>query len=709
MKGFALVSAVLASVTFQAGAVQHVKAEAHRESPVAQVVALLSELKTRIDADEKTEQQSYDKYACWCEAALERKASDISRAKEQLGSLEALLAKLKGEIASHAADVDNINKAITANVASQREATEVREQETDEYNSEKIELEQSIGALSAAMQVLSGAGSGKKGMLENLQEAQVLGVVAGLHGVLRHAAASRVASVADLAVVKRFVERPADFVGGERATVSAVQVVQNPFGDYAPQSTQIQGILRGMHEAFTAELKKNSAEEAEQQRAFEALLRTKRAEQDTLQASLERHELDRAEKTKEAAESRVLFDDTEAQLAADEAFFEETKAACKGKASDWSTRTRLRTEEMQGIGQAIQILSSSSSVETFNNASGTLAFFQFDALAKRGDSRLTALRKVQALTVTYGSASLRKVAGQIRAGGHFDKVIASIDTMIERLRREEQDDIEHRDRCQLQQNKNTNDLSDLSHGISRSQSALEDMGKKKTSLETQINGFEVAISETSASLKELLRLRNEEHSEFIRALRDDTDAIGLLERAITALTKFYSKNDIPLRLVQRVSPEYSFDKDKAPETSWTKADYGGRSSESSGIVAILEMLKEDFQKEVKTSRAHDSAAEKGYEEQRLALAATKKTQDTTLLATRAELADLTRSMSGTDEAKSQLEADKSDEGKMQAALNQDCAWVSTHFTSRREKRKREMEGLSDAKGYLAGVEDGTEV
>merc|ERR1712217_129753 len=132
-------------------------------------------------------------------------------------------------------------------------------------------------------------------------------------------------------------------------TMSAAQVAQNPFGDYAPQSTQIQGILKGMYDSFTADLEKANAEEAEEQKAFEQLMATKKTELATLQATLERHTLDKAEKTKQEAQSQQARDDEEAQLEADEKFFADTKAACKTKAGEWNERSRLRTEELQSM------------------------------------------------------------------------------------------------------------------------------------------------------------------------------------------------------------------------------------------------------------------------------------------------------------------------------------------------------------------------
>merc|ERR1719265_2313412 len=138
----------------------------------------------------------------------------------------------------------------------------------------------------------------------------------------------------DLEVVKQFVEKPEDFVGGRAEGLSAAQIANNPFGDYAPQSTQIQGILKGMYDAFTADLEKDNAEEADKQKAFEELMATKKQEQETLEATLEKQEHDSANKTKELSDSKITRDDTEKQLKADEVFFEDTKSGCKAKAGE---------------------------------------------------------------------------------------------------------------------------------------------------------------------------------------------------------------------------------------------------------------------------------------------------------------------------------------------------------------------------------------
>merc|ERR1719428_2319571 len=101
-----------------------------------------------------------------------------------------------------------------------------------------------------------------------------------------------------------------------------------------------------MYDSFAADLEKANAEEDERQKAFEELMATKKQEQETLEATLEKQEHDSAKKTKELSDSKINRDDTEAQLKADEVFFEDTKSGCKSKAGEWAERSRLRTEEL---------------------------------------------------------------------------------------------------------------------------------------------------------------------------------------------------------------------------------------------------------------------------------------------------------------------------------------------------------------------------
>merc|ERR1719265_1833300 len=530
-----------------------------------------------------------------------------------------------------------------------------------------------------------------------------MSVAAQVRSVFRSKAMPHAVSDKDLALVKDWAEQPEEFLKAHPTGMSAAQVGQNPFGDYAPQSTQIQGILQGMYDAFTADLEKDNAAEAESEKSFRELIATKKSEQKTLQATLLKQETDQAEKTKKLKESQILKDDTQDQLDADEAFFANSKEACQTKATEWATRTRLRTEEINGMITAIKILNSDEAKKTFKSSTTTL--LQLKSVNKHTSDiakQNKAYDELKNIATHYKSLGLAKIAAAVQMGGHFDKVITMIDDMMALLRKEEASDIVHRDLCENSQNANANELADIASQIAKTKAMLKRMGNTKKELQNEISDLEKDIAGTEKSMADILQFRNEEEAAFKKALQDDMNAVRLLKQAITSLEKFYKDNKIPLSLAQK--PEYAQDADKPPST-W-EGEYAGRQSESGGIIAILSMLVEDTEKEIADGRSDDADAQDKYLKQNGALTNTKDAQTATKVGVEEELASLEDKIDAAEGFQKSKEDDESAEGDAKKALATDCAWVKSHFETRRQKRKDEMQGLVDAKAFLAGVESG---
>eukprot|EP00747_Dinoflagellata_sp_TGD_P155708 gnl/TRDRNA2_/TRDRNA2_177604_c2_seq33.p1 gnl/TRDRNA2_/TRDRNA2_177604_c2~~gnl/TRDRNA2_/TRDRNA2_177604_c2_seq33.p1 ORF type:complete len:703 (+),score=271.51 gnl/TRDRNA2_/TRDRNA2_177604_c2_seq33:67-2175(+) len=677
-------------------------APAVAQTPMSKVVNLLIELKAKTEADGKSQQQSYDKFACWCERTLTEKATEISDAKTALEEMQKLIMELKGELGTHKAEIAQLTKDIATNKQDQKDAVELRGKQNKEYDTERSDSEACIGALEMAIKALTGAGEGKA-FLATYHEAQLLSVVAGVKSVLKRASAQDMISDDELSIVKKFVDAPEEFVGRHADGMSAAQISANPFGDYAPASGQIQGILKGMYDAMTTDLEKDNVNEADKQKAYEEIMSTKKQELETLEKTLQKQTSDEADKSKQLADSQATLDDTKEQLKADEAFFADTKQGCKDKAAEWAERTRLRTEELQGITKAIEILNSPEAQKTFQSSESTFVQLSSKTQPKNSVVRTDAYSKLRTLATKYHSVSLAELAVSAKTSGHFDDVIVMIDKMIALLREEEASDIEHRDRCQAQENANQNAMADLDHTIGKTKESLDRMADEEKELETQIETLEASIEETKTEMKELLDNRNEEEDEFKKALKDDMDAVDLLGKAIASISAFYKKNKIPLGLVQKKDdPEYSVDEDKAPETGFSGA--GKRSSESTGLVAILSMLKEDVEKEIKVAREEDAEAQKEYEADRGDLKATLDATTASKVQTETELANLQAKIASYDEFKQQKGNELDAQKQLEKTLFEDCDWVKQHFDSRAEKRKAEIDGLMDAKNVLAGAE-----
>merc|ERR1719156_491163 len=95
-----------------------------------------------IKADALAEQQIYDKYACWCEKTSKRKAQDIVTAQEDLRSLGQRILKLKGKIATRAAEIAELTDKIEANENEQEALTAVREKQNAAWMAESDETKQ---------------------------------------------------------------------------------------------------------------------------------------------------------------------------------------------------------------------------------------------------------------------------------------------------------------------------------------------------------------------------------------------------------------------------------------------------------------------------------------------------------------------------------------------------------------------------------------
>merc|ERR1719408_382407 len=134
-------------------------------------------------------------------------------------------------------------------------------------------------------------------------------------------------------MVEEFIRDPMKFYG-QHAKMSAAQVKgENPFGDYAPASTAIQGLLKGMYDAMVSDLESKNAEQAIAQKNYEGLMDTKKSELETLEASLATKTTQLGEDTKELSESQIERDETQVQLEDDTKFFQNAKEACRTKAN----------------------------------------------------------------------------------------------------------------------------------------------------------------------------------------------------------------------------------------------------------------------------------------------------------------------------------------------------------------------------------------
>merc|ERR1719188_2444435 len=302
----------------------------------------------QLEKEQETDEEIYDKMACWCETNEKEKTASIKKAEARIAQLEAkieedtaLSAKLESEMRELEAEVAKNQEALD-------KATSIREKELAEFNGQEKELLEAVTALKSAVTVLEkhqgGAflqmpgGSSAMNVAVTLQRL-MMHHTDRLEGLLTHK--ERKAAAA-------FIQAPDAFV----------QADANPaLASYAPQSGQIFGILSQMMEAFEKDLSEAQKQELANQKAYDELKAAKVEQIEAGQALIDKKSQEKAETDERLANSKVDLEETEESLAADEKFMVMLKEKCSMTDDEWEERQKTRAAEMEAVSKALAIIS----------------------------------------------------------------------------------------------------------------------------------------------------------------------------------------------------------------------------------------------------------------------------------------------------------------------------------------------------------------
>lgn len=704
--------------------------ESRTGSPVEKVVILLKELQDRIEQDGENEQKIYDKYACWCDISMKKKADAIDQARKDLRALSQEILKLRGTIATLASEIQELADMIAENEKLQADATALREKENAAYMAETTEMKQALAALQDAITVL----------IEGSTLVQKGSATALFQRARGGAAVS--AETSAKAVKKALDVMPMTAKMSEKQLSALTAFVQDhSSGKYAPQSLTIQGILKDMYDTFSTDLEESTLVEATNNREYELFIKTKEAEKAAMQQAKKLREEQKADAEQALAEATAMYDETYATKESDEEFFDATKESCLAKKAEMDTRVAARTEELEGISKALEILTSDSARELFASAikpgketgasakydteAVALSFMQLDGDATAPRAKAYALLKRQATKAH--SIRLAQLAAQVHEAkvGHFDAVIKAIDEMLKALMEENVADIAKRDQCKAEYQDTEATSKQLKWEIEKNQAKIDKLESIIAEHEAEKEATIKHIAETQEAIAVMTKEREESNAAFLAAKDEDLKAIDLLHQAKTVLLAFYKAHEIEMgkieagvkemTLVQKEEPEgvevpknkqgpdFEVSQWQAPEAELSNK--GGRAGETKDITSILTMLIEDLNDEIRNSMKAEEEAQLAYEKAKAA--AEKLIEELTAKKVSLEEAIAERTVEKTEEkaTKATNEALLKDELDYRAKITPDCDWIIGAFSKREARRDAEEEGLRGAKDFLAGAQE----
>lgn len=661
------------------------------ESPAKKVILFIEELKAEITADMAKEKKSFDTFSSWCNETVAAATANIKTGKETVESCNRRIEELSGFEAAGEAEIKNAEKNLKENGKRQSEASKIREKELKAFEASKAELDSSLKAMDEALGEFNSTEASSGAFLQRRSTSPgVLPIRKLLHVNLVN---SKMA-LQDLQLLSKFASSP----------TSGALLQGDINGEYNSASGQVIGVIKTTKTDFEEDLKELTDEEAEKKKVHGKMMSTLQKEQKDLKSFLVEQKTNAGNSVKELFDKKTLRDETTALLKADESLLTETEDTCKEKTYQFGERKKLRDQELKGVTAALEVLSSDDAQATFKSAASFLQLSR-DMQPTEVQGVQQAYRALQQTASQYHSLSLAKLAVQLKTGGGaFRKVLKQIDTQIEFLKAEGEEDVKHKARCLKQMEDSDSAIATLEDTISKAGTKIERMEGRQAEMEDALKTLQGEIKETKKDIVDRQEARDKERKDHLEALKHDQDALVLLETAMEQIGKFFKENkiDTGAALIQRHQAEPEKYKDM-PDAGFKDADYEGAKGSTKGLQGMMETIKGDMEAEIANGKKQDKENQALYEKDYGALKELLDTQKEQELTSTKALADL----KSDTESKKEFKDDKTDEKtaaeKNKENLNTDCAWVKTNFDSRREKRQAEIQGLVEAKGVLQAL------
>jgi septal ring factor EnvC (AmiA/AmiB activator) len=695
MRAFVLAMALCASV---------VAAEEAQANPIRKVVNMLQAMQKKVQAEGEKEAALFDKYMCYCKTSggdLSKSIGDADTRIPQLGSdikeAEAKNAQLKEDLKQHQVD----RSAAKAAVA---DATALRNKEAGEYAKEANEAKANIAMLDGATKAIE---KGMSGAFLQTRGASML---------------------------LKLIGQNKDVDEDDRQTLKAF-LQSGQTTDYAPASGQITGILKTMHDEMSKSLAEATAAENAAIASFDELVAAKTKEINALTAALETKMTRTGELSVEIVQMKNDLGDTEEALIQDKAFLQDMEKNCKQKSDEWEEIQKTRSEELLALADTIKVLNDDDALELFKKTlpGASAAFMQVSVSTQ--STRARALAAIRA-AMKSGNPRLDFIALAIQGKKiGFDKVLKMIDEMVATLKTEQLDDDHKKEYCAKQFDMADDKKKGLERSVSDLETAIDDQKDGIASAKTQIEALEDSIKALDKSVAEATEQRKEENEDFTELIASDSAAKELLGFAKNRLNKFYNP-----KLYKAPPKRELSDEDRAtlaaggtlaptaapggiagtgvtvlaavsqhgvakpPPPPEAPGAYKKKSGESGGVIAMIDLLVKDLDKEITVAKTEEKDAQADYE-QMMKDSAAKRADDSKSLADKqGTLANLEASLQANTEEKTSTNKELGATVQYIQSLHAECDWLIQYFDVRKEARTSEIDALGKAKAVLSGAD-----
>jgi len=668
-------------------------------NPIRKVVTMMQALQAKVEAEGAIEKELFDKYMCYCKNGASALAESIAAAEakgpELAAAIEAgtgKLAQLKDDIKAHQADRAAAKTAMA-------EATALREKEAAAFAQATGDLKTNLAGLAKA----------------------IAAIEKGAGGFLQTTAAS---------MLKKLVMNKNNMLDADRQDVLSFLSSDS---EYAPASGEITGILKTMADEMGADLKAATDDETAAITAFDGLMAAKKKEVNSLTAMIEDKLQRVGDLGVEIQEMKNDLGDSADSLVDDKKFLADLDKNCESKQKLYDENIKMRGQELAALADTIKVLNDDDALELFKKTlpGASASFLQIQVSASAMQRQALALIQEAQSSSMQRRPALDFISLALRGKKiGFEKIIGMIDDLCKELKIEQEEDEKKKEYCAAEFDKSEDKHKVLTKSISDLESAIAESEEGITTTKGEIEALSDGIRALDKSVAEATEQRKEENEEYTALMAGNTAAVELLAFAKNRLNKFYNPKLYKAPAKAELSAEdqatlaaggtlapteapggiagtgvtvLAQKADPGPPPEAPKA-YAKKGEESNGIIAMIDMLVKDLEKEMTQAELEEKDGQGDYETF-MQDSATKRAEDSkTMTDKEGALADLETGLGQAKSDKSQAEKDLGALNEYIHSLHLECDWLVKYFDMRKEARTNEIDALEKAKAVLSGAD-----
>jgi prefoldin subunit 5 len=653
-------------------------------TPMEKVIQLLDGMLGQGKSEKHEEQVQFAAYKQFCDDTAVQKHRAIKEAGDAIEVLQADISKhmadsarLGKEIAEHDADISTWNGDNEA-------ATNVRTIESTDFDNLHKDYSESIDALERAVAVL-------KKQSYDREQATSFAQVSALTGL------KLLSKEAKSAITAFLEQEPAE--AETNGAAEGLEVRAPDAYGYEFRSHGVIEMLQKLHDKFIGERTDIEKKESNSKHAFDMLSQDLTAQIGQATKDRESKSGTKAKKLQMQADAEGDLTDTAATKAADEKYLQDLTATCEMKASDFESRQQLRTEEIEAIEQAIDILSG-------DEASGNAAKHLPTMLQAEVGSALAQLRAETGADAKSRAATfLRRQASRLNSrvlstiatrasADPFAKVKKMIKDLLVRLMEEANEEAEHKGWCDTELSANEQTRMEKTEAVETLHAEIDLLEASISKLTEDIAELTKALAQLDSAVAKATTIRQEEKSTNAATIKDAQEAQTAVARALTVLQEFYAKAGEATALLQQ--------QEQPVAPAIFDAPYKGLQAENGGVVGMLEVIQSDFARLEAATKAAEATAQEEYDQFMTDSKVDKAAKSQDIEHKTAKVQDETQALTA---RKSDLEGTQKELDAALAyfdKLKPSCIEAGVSYEDRVTRRKEEIESLQEALIILNG-------